>query len=79
MFFSIMPPEQSNRYIKHEIRITNTLKLLKNKEFFSLKAIICTFKISYFILHHRYNTNDLKYNSHKIQQNFINAEELTLI
>ena len=61
-----MLPKQSNRYTEHEIRITNTLKSLKNKEFFSLKATVYVFKISHFILYHRHNTGDLKYNSHKM-------------
>ena len=74
-----MLSEQSNRYTKYKICIINVLKLLKNKDFFFFKATVYIFKISYFILHHRHNVGDLKYNSHKTYQNLINVEELILI
>ena len=74
-----MPPKQSNKYIKYKVCIINILKLLKNKEFFFLKVTVCVFKISYFILCCRHNVNNLKYNSHEIQQNFINVEESILV
>ena len=74
-----MPSKQSNKYIKCEIRIINILKLLKNKEFFSFKAIAYTFKISYFTFYCRHNAGDSKHNNHKIQQNLINAKKSTLI
>ena len=66
MFFFIVLPEQSNKYTKYKVYITNTLKLLKNKEFFSFKTTAHVFKISYFILHHRHNTDNSKHNNHKI-------------
>ena len=66
MFFSIIPPEQSNKYTEYKIYILNILKSLKNKEFFSFKATVCAFKISHFILHRKHNADNLKHNNHKI-------------